>query len=115
MHCMKCGTKIEDQQSFCANCLEDMKKYPIKPNATVYLPPRTVAAPSKKKGRKNRDLKPEEQLRRSRRTVRYLTAALAAALIAFVLTALLLLRLIDQRDSSPGIGQNYGSMTDSGK
>lgn len=115
MHCMKCGTKIEDQQSFCANCLEDMEKYPVKPNATVYLPPRTVAAPAKKKGRRNRELKPEEQLRRARRTVRCLSAALAAVLIAFVLASLLLLRLIDQRDNSFGIGQNYGSMTDSNK
>ena len=115
MHCMKCGTKIEDRQVFCTVCLEDMAQYPVKPNTHINLPIRPAQPPVKKKSRRGRDLKPEEQLRLARKAIRNLAIALAVVVIAFVLTATMLLRLMDQRDTAPGIGQNYGSMSDTGK
>lgn len=110
MHCMKCGIKIEDQQVFCADCLTEMEKYPVSPNVTVQLPPRNAAPPAKKKSRRARDAKPEEQVRYLRLATRCLTAALAVTLVAFILAAAMLLRLLEEQDQ-PGIGQNYGTIT----
>ena len=111
MHCMKCGKKIEDLQVFCADCLTEMEKYPIKANVTVQLPPRSPAPPIKKKPRR-RDAKPEEQVRHLRLVNRCLLTALTVTLAAFALTAVMLLHLIDERDSKPNIGQNYGTITE---
>lgn len=115
MRCMRCGVKIDDQLVFCESCLSDIEKYPVKPGATVQIPVRPAPAPVKKRPRRNRDLKPEEQLRRAKLTIRYLCATLAVLVIAFALTAALLLRLLNQRDLGPGIGQNYTTVITPGK
>ena len=109
MRCMKCGREIADQHSFCENCLTEMEKYPIKPNATVHIPPRTEAPSVKKKPRKLRDAKTEDLLRRQKLVIRCLCAALAVAVAAFVLTAGMLLQLMESGKTLPNIGQNYGT------
>lgn len=109
MHCMKCGVKIEDQQVFCADCLTDMENYPVDPRATAHIPSRPAVAPVKKKTRRNRDAKPEEQLRYLRLAVRCLIAVTAVTLAAFILAAAMLLHMADEQ-SKPGIGQNYGTI-----
>lgn len=111
MHCMKCGKKIEDQQVFCADCLTEMEKCPVDPNITVQLPARNAAPPAKKKSRRSREAKPEDQIRYLRLATRCLLAALAVTLVAFILSAAMLLRLLEERDQKPGIGQNYGTIT----
>lgn len=40
MNCMKCGRDIQEGQVFCDNCLEVMRRYPVKPNTAVQLPQR---------------------------------------------------------------------------
>ena len=111
MRCLKCGREIPDQQVFCLDCLEEMKKHPVKPNATVQLPVRAETPVVKKKVRKHRDTKPEDQIRRQQVVIRCLCAALAVSLAAFALCAVMLLHLMDQRATAPNIGQNYGAMT----
>ena len=113
VRCMKCGREIGDQQVFCEDCLAEMEKHPVKANATVHLPPRTEVPAPKKKPRKHRELKPEELLRQQRLIIRFLCAALAVSVAAFVLTAVMLLKLIEERDAAPSIGQNYGTVTQS--
>ncbi len=110
MHCMKCGVKIEDQQVFCAECLTDMQNYPVDPRATAHIPSRPATPPAKKKSRRNRDAKPEEQIRILRLTVRCLIAVTAVTLAAFILAAAMLLHMADEQ-SKPNIGQNYGTIT----
>ncbi len=111
MHCMKCGVKIEDQQVFCADCLADMEKHPVDPRATAQIPARPATTPVKKKPRRSRDAKPEEQIRYLRLAVRCLVAVTAVTLAAFILAAAMLLRLVEERDQKPSIGQNYGTIT----
>ena len=111
MHCIKCGREIKEPQVFCERCLADMEKYPVKPTITVQLPTRPASSPVKKKQRKQKYTKPEDQIRHLRSQVRWISAALVVALLAFALTATLLLRLLDQRDGNYGIGQNYGTMS----
>ena len=113
MRCMKCSREVPEQQAFCEACLEEMAKHPVKANAVVQLPPRTEAPVAKKKAHRHRDPKPEDILRQQRLIIRCLCAALAVAVAAFVLTAVMLLRLMDQRDNAPNIGQNYETITES--
>ena len=42
MNCMKCGREIDEAQAFCAGCLEEMEKYPVKPDVVVKLPNRQL-------------------------------------------------------------------------
>ena len=113
MHCMKCGRKIEDQKVFCTDCLTDMERFPVKPDTTVHIPVRPAAPPVKKKTRRMRDAKPEDQVRHLKIAVRCLCIALAACFVAFIISAGLLLKMIDDKDGSYTIGQNYGTITDS--
>lgn len=115
MHCVKCGRKTEGEQVFCQLCLEDAEKYPVKPGTPIQLPYRAPEPPVKKKPAKEKpELKPEERIARLRRRVRWLTLALAAALLAFALSAAAALWLLEQRDAqadSP-VGQNYTVIND---
>mgnify|MGYP003304589589 CR=1 FL=1 len=111
MNCMKCGREISEDSVFCADCLAVMEKYPVKPSITVQIPVRPVSPPIKKKQRKQKYIKPEDQIRHLRSQIRWVSLALVAALLAFAVTAALLIRLLDQRDNEYGIGQNYGTMS----
>lgn len=68
MNCLKCGRDIEESQVFCPECLEDMKKYPVKPNIAIQLPHREEHTFLKKPQIKRRQAPtPEEKLRSMRR------------------------------------------------
>ena len=110
MHCMKCGRKIEDQKVFCADCLTEMEKFPVKPDTVIHLPVRPAAPPTKKKSRRTRDIRPEEQVRRLKLAVRCLCIALAACIIAIAVSTGILLKMIDDKEGSYTIGQNYGTI-----
>ena len=112
MQCMKCKEKINDHAAFCENCLAEMEKYPVKPNTAVYLPPRNTQQPVKKKSRRHWENKPEELLRRQQLIIRCLTAALAVTVAAFFLSAVLLLKLVEEREDFHNLGQNYGTVSD---
>ena len=113
MHCMKCGRKIEDQKVFCADCLTEMEKFPVPHDTTVHIPVRPAVTPAKKKSRRARDHRPEEQVRHLKLAVRCLCVALAACLVAFAVSAGMLLKMISNQDSTYTIGQNYGTITGS--
>ena len=95
MNCMKCGRQLKDEQVFCPDCLAVMAEYPVKPGTPIQLPnhSETPVTPQKHTRRKIR--KPEEQIARLRTTVRWLTLALLVVLLAFAVTALILVRLLD--------------------
>lgn len=111
MYCIKCGREVKEPQVFCDECLADMEKYPVKPTITVQIPVRPATPPVKKKQKKQKYTKPEDQIRHLHTQVRWISLALVGTLLAFAMTAALLLRLLDQRDSGYGIGQNYGTMS----
>ena len=48
MNCMRCGIEIEDPNVFCADCLADMERHPVKPGIHIQLPVRRPATVSKK-------------------------------------------------------------------
>ena len=110
MGCMKCGREVAEQQVFCESCLEEMKKHPVKPNATVHLPPRAEAPVVKKKVRNHWDFKAEDIVRRQKLTIRCLLVALTVSLVAFAVTATMLMKVLHEQGVAPVIGQNYGTI-----
>lgn len=116
MNCMKCGRELKDRQAFCDGCLADMEKYPVKPGTPIQLPQRSGETAAKKRPlRRKRILTPEEQLPRLRFSVRLLMLALTVALIAFALTSLLAIHLLEERGSRIPIGQNYSVVGEDGQ
>lgn len=90
---MRCGRKIEEAQAFCPECLEKMKKHPVKPGTAVYIPVRSETA-AQKPARTVKEKTPEEQINALGRRIRVLvvcvlglTTALAISLgaLAFAL------------------------------
>lgn len=99
MACIKCGRKVKDQQVFCEDCLAEAEGYPVDPATPIQLPAHAPVQSQKKKGGKKKAARPPEaQLKRLRSSLRWLLFALVVVLLAFCLTALMLLNLLEQRD-----------------
>lgn len=108
MNCMRCGRPAEENQVFCPACLKDTEKHPVKPGTSVYIPPRT----SDQAVRKSRPMPPtpEEQLGQLRKTIRVLVLVLLAVLIAFAISAGLLIHTLGQSEETVPLGQNFGTV-----
>lgn len=108
MYCMKCGTKAKDSQVFCDACLAVMEQFPVNSDVHVQLPSRPV--PEKRSAPRKKDLTPEEQLLRLRRSVKRLSLVLACTLLALGLTVTLLVHTYTQQDTHGDIGKNYSTV-----
>ena len=107
MNCLKCGAEMKESGAFCDTCLEDMAKYPVKPNVTIQLPRRpNIPATKKKKAKKVRIVKPEDQIRQLKLVRNWLIGLLAAALLAFAASSAMVVHLLTQ-DENTHNGQNY--------
>lgn len=55
MACLRCGAKIEENQSFCPDCLRIMEEHPVKPDTPIFIPQRDAkVAPKRSAPRKKR-------------------------------------------------------------
>lgn len=107
MNCMKCGREIEETQVFCAECLTEMEKYPVKPGTVVQLPARLTAVPVRKPARRRPQPAQEEQIKYLKKRVwilRFLLALTTALLITA--TGFLIWRM-NEEDVKLLPGQNY--------
>lgn len=107
MHCLKCGREMEEGQVFCQDCLLDMGRHPVDPNAVVFVPKSGTSANQRKTSRK-RQRSPEEQVQKLKRKVRLLTV-LTVLLFALVTAMIFTVVLVYQRYQLPR-GQNYRSV-----
>lgn len=107
MYCMKCGREIETGQVFCPLCLEEMKKFPIKPDAIPFLPNRAMVPSEKKQSARRPTLTPDEQLHRMRRRSRFLAGLLAVAIVMLLGVSALTGVLASRLDMQRLIGRNY--------
>lgn len=48
MSCMRCGKETDENQVFCAECLADMERHPVKPGTPIQLPSRSNRGTSKR-------------------------------------------------------------------
>ena len=109
MKCMKCGREQESEQVFCDDCLLEMKKYPVSPNATVQLSLRREVS-SRKVMPRRRTVSPEEQVKLLKKRLWFLTGIL-------VVTLALLIAMIHPtvnyfiRNYHLRPGQNYNTIT----
>jgi hypothetical protein len=104
---MRCGRELkEDKQVFCPDCQSAMESCPVPPGTVVHLPARSPASPAKKKAvSRKKELKPEEQIAKLRAANRWLTFALVITVLAFALTAALLIYTLDEPELP--LGRNY--------
>ena len=108
MNCLKCGREIDEGQYFCGDCLLVMEKYPVKPGASVQLPPRADSiAPKKAHPKRRGKAAPEEQVKALKIRVRVLSAVLAVCLILLIVFSVLTIKDVREKRLLPG--QNYSS------
>ena len=114
MNCMKCGQEIEEGQVFCADCLAEMKEYPVKPGTVVQLPRRKPASVTKKVYAKWRQPPTaEEQLARLKKRFRVLLVIWLVTLALLAVMAYPTIRgLWEEEKLLPG--QNYTTITGTG-
>lgn len=110
MKCMKCGREQESDQIFCDDCLLEMKKYPVSPNATVQLPNRKSVATSRKVQSRRRSISPEEQIKLLKKRIWFLTGIL---LVTLALAAAMIYPTVNffLRSYHLRPGQNYSTIT----
>lgn len=112
MKCMKCGREMESEQAFCSDCLLEMKKYPVNPDAHIHLPIRSHTAAPRKQPSRRRNINPEEQVKKLKKrlwilgSILVVTLALLCAMI--YPTVNFFLRHYHLRP-----GQNYNTVTTS--
>lgn len=80
MKCLKCGREQDAEQVFCEDCLLEMGRYPIAPNAVVQLPLRK-ASPPVRKTPQHWTVSPEEQIRILKKRIRILSTVLFVTLL----------------------------------
>ena len=111
MNCMKCGQEIEEGQVFCAECLAEMGKYPVKPGTAVLLPHSKPVSPVKKAYAKWRQTPtPEEMVVRLKKRLRRMILIWLITLLLLVAFAYpTISRLLEEEKLLPG--QNYTAIT----
>ena len=48
MKCLRCGNNAAEEQLFCAECLADMEKHPVKQGTPIHIPKRAERAAVKR-------------------------------------------------------------------
>lgn len=109
MNCMKCGREIGADQVFCAECLKDMEKYPVKPTTVVMIPPQPNQTPGRKQSRRRASVSPEEQVKLLKRQLNVTRWLLALTLAALVAASGFLIWRMGEEDVDILPGQNYSS------
>ena len=109
MNCLRCGRETQEDHVFCDSCLEEMKKYPVRPGTAVMLPRRGEEASPKKIKRHVKPVLPlEDQVRKLKKQRFWIL--FASILTAVVLISSLVLTYADLKKNELRPGQNYSSM-----
>ncbi len=108
--CPRCGREAAADQAFCAECLAEMEKYPVKPGVVVLLPPKEQ--PKSSARRRYTPPSPEEQVAKlKKRIVAYRVAFALVTIIIGSLAWLTLTGYFQEEDQGPLPGQNYSAET----
>lgn len=101
MRCLKCGVDIEENSTFCPDCLHGMKEYPVARETPAVIIPRPKAEPTRQRAPKVEELLTEYRKRQKRLV--WICSVLT--LICLGLGAMLFL-MMPGEDGRP-IGQTY--------
>lgn len=106
MKCLKCGQQTKQDQVFCPDCLEQMERYPVKPDTPVILPQRRLKerklTPKKQTKAEEMNAKLQDKVRRL-----WICVAILSALL-LVVTGLYATQLMRQWENQE-IGSNYST------
>ena len=91
MSCMRCGKESTEDHVFCTECLEDMKRHPVKPGTPIQLPVRENNGPVKRASFRVAESKWHDKIFRLKYTMFWLVVLiiLLAGLLALALCMLL--------------------------
>ena len=113
MNCMKCGRETVESDVFCAHCLTEMEKYPVRPGTVVQLPRRREEPAVKKShGRRKAAPPPEEQVKRLKKAVRKLWVAILVLVLLLAVFGYFAGKYILEATAEFLPGQNYHSVTE---
>lgn len=114
MNCMKCGKKTDGTSVFCAECLAEMERYPVRPGTVVHIPTRKETA-DRKVPRKKKERTPEEHLTMLHRLVQILVICVVGLATTLAVTlGVLVYVLVEPVESEPQqvpTGRNYSTST----
>lgn len=109
MNCMKCGREIALGQAFCKECLEDMQQYPVRPDTPVQIPAPPSVNPNRRNTHIRKAKKPEEQLARLRRFVRFQTVILIFMVLFMIAAGIYLYPKLYPSEPPLRPGENYST------
>lgn len=89
-----------------------MEQYPVKPGTTIVLPQRELESVEKKPSRR-KEISIQEQLQSHKQTIRWLLATICVLLAALLFVSGMLLRVLQDQNTSQEIGKNYTTSTTS--
>ena len=109
MNCMKCGREIPLAQAFCKECLADMEQFPVKPGTPIQLPTQPAVTPHKRPSHTRKVKKPEDQLARLRKLVKFQTFALVFVVLLLIVSGLFYMWKLTPTEPILHPGQNYST------
>ena len=102
MSCMRCGKETDENQVFCAECLADMERHPVKPGTPIVLPNRPERPVGKTSHKRIK--KPDEQIKNLRSFIFWLLLLVVALLVALAIT---LHMLFSATETLPLLAENF--------
>ena len=93
MSSIRCGKEIEVDQVFCAECLTDMERHPVKPGTPIQLPNREDRGTVKRASFKLAASKWQDKIFRLKYTIFWLIVIIALLAAALALTIAMLLQI----------------------
>ena len=102
MSCMRCGNETDENQVFCAECLADMERHPVKPGTPIVLPNRPERPVGKTSHKRIK--KPDEQIKNLRSFIFWLLLLVVALLVALAIT---LHMLFSATETLPLLAENF--------
>ena len=95
MACMKCGKELGASQTFCDECLADMKNNPVKSTEVVRLPQRSSQPATKKRSHRHHYFwDAEERIEVLRLRLRWLAVAFTITLLCLLVSLAAILWLL---------------------
>ena len=88
-----------------------MEQYPVKPGTVVHIPQRQSVAPEKRQ--EDYETTQKKRIAYQNKLIRRLTTVIAVLSILLVITAVFLIRTLENTKTLPMIGRNYTTSTSS--
>lgn len=93
MSCMRCGKETDENQVFCAECLADMERHPVKPGTPIQLPTRRESGTTKRHSFRVAASKWQDKIFLLKYIIFWMTVLIVLLVAALVLCICMLLRL----------------------